>query len=103
MGKVKKGPRKGMSDARKKAAPQKALNPFEVHVNRQKFQVLGRKSKADRGLPGVARAKALKKVNFLSRLIDFCHICHLVIIDLLHFFSLPTPRSAKLLYYRSSN
>lgn len=61
MGKVKKGPKKGLSDARKKAAPPKALNPFEIHVNRQKFDVLGRQSKADRGLPGVARAKALKK------------------------------------------
>ena len=62
MGKIKKGSKN--SDARRKAAPQKVLNPFEVHVNRQKFQVLGRKSKTDRGLPGVARAKALKKVNF---------------------------------------
>ncbi|XP_034254231.1 nucleolar protein 14 homolog [Thrips palmi] len=61
MGKNKKGPKKGLSDARKKAAPPKALNPFEIHVNRQKFEVLGRKLKADRGLPGVARAKALKK------------------------------------------
>ncbi|XP_059469976.1 nucleolar protein 14 [Neocloeon triangulifer] len=39
----------------------RALNPFEVHVNRQKFKVLGRKDKNDRGLPGVSRAKALKK------------------------------------------
>lgn len=64
MGKVKKGPKKGLSDSRKKAAPPKALNPFEIHVNRQKFEVLGRKLKADRGLPGVSRAKALKKVHF---------------------------------------
>lgn len=61
MGKTKKGPKKGTSDARKRTEPQKTLNPFEVHVNRQKFQVLGRKLKTDRGLPGVARAKALKK------------------------------------------
>lgn len=61
MGKVKKGPKKGLSDAGKKKAPPKALNPFEVHVNRQKFQVLGRKTKTDRGLPGVARSRALKK------------------------------------------
>ncbi|XP_014253193.1 nucleolar protein 14 homolog [Cimex lectularius] len=39
----------------------KAKNPFEVHVNRQKFNVLGRKMKTDFGLPGVSRAKALKK------------------------------------------
>ncbi|KAL1137903.1 hypothetical protein AAG570_009598 [Ranatra chinensis] len=36
-------------------------NPFEVHVNRSKFNVLGRKSKNDRGLPGVSRAKFIKK------------------------------------------
>lgn len=39
----------------------KKLNPFEVHVNKEKMQVLGRKLKNDRGLPGVSRAKALKK------------------------------------------
>ncbi|XP_043273708.1 nucleolar protein 14 homolog [Venturia canescens] len=39
----------------------KTLNPFEVHINRDKQKVLGRKNKADRGLPGVARAKALNK------------------------------------------
>ncbi|KAF6209736.1 hypothetical protein GE061_015485 [Apolygus lucorum] len=37
------------------------MNPFEVHVNRQKFQVLGRTLKTDRGLPGLARAKSIKK------------------------------------------
>ncbi|CAB3360445.1 Hypothetical predicted protein [Cloeon dipterum] len=39
----------------------KVLNPFEVHVNRQKFTVAGRKLKNDKGLPGVSRAKAIKK------------------------------------------
>nr|CAD7257690.1 unnamed protein product [Timema shepardi] len=39
----------------------KILNPFEVHVNKQKFNILGRKSKSDKGLPGVARSKAIKK------------------------------------------
>jgi nucleolar protein 14 len=39
------------------------LNPFEVHVNKQKFNVLGRKLKNDRGLPGVSRSKALNKVE----------------------------------------
>lgn len=38
------------------------LNPFEVRVNRSKFHVLGRKSKNDWGLPGIARAKSIKKV-----------------------------------------
>ncbi|NXC29146.1 NOP14 protein, partial [Campylorhamphus procurvoides] len=36
-------------------------NPFEVKVNRQKFDVLGRKTKNDVGLPGVSRSKAIKK------------------------------------------
>lgn len=40
----------------------KTLNPFEVHINKQKFQILGQKSKNDRGLPGVSRAKAIQKV-----------------------------------------
>ncbi|XP_046747875.1 nucleolar protein 14 [Diprion similis] len=39
----------------------KSLNAFEVHVNKEKHKVLGRKNKADRGLPGIARAKAIKK------------------------------------------
>lgn len=45
------------------ATKKKSMNPFEVHVNRQKFQILGRKLKNDRGLPGIARAKAIKKVS----------------------------------------
>ncbi|KAM8802702.1 nucleolar protein 14 [Rhynchonycteris naso] len=36
-------------------------NPFEVKVNRQKFQVLGRKTRHDVGLPGVSRARAIQK------------------------------------------
>ncbi|XP_047423220.1 nucleolar protein 14 isoform X2 [Sciurus carolinensis] len=36
-------------------------NPFEVKVNRQKFQILGRKARHDVGLPGVARARAIRK------------------------------------------
>ncbi|XP_036848148.2 nucleolar protein 14 [Manis javanica] len=36
-------------------------NPFEVKVNRQKFHVLGRKTRHDVGLPGVSRARALQK------------------------------------------
>ncbi|XP_057562570.1 nucleolar protein 14 isoform X2 [Hippopotamus amphibius kiboko] len=38
-----------------------SANPFEVKVNRQKFQVLGRKTRHDVGLPGVSRARALRK------------------------------------------
>lgn len=37
------------------------LNPFEVHVNKAKFQILGRTCKHDKGLPGVSRAKAVRK------------------------------------------
>lgn len=38
-------------------------NPFEVKINRKKFDVLGRKSKHDVGLPGVSRSKAVNKVR----------------------------------------
>uniref|UniRef100_A0A2R5LNK2 Putative nucleolar protein n=1 Tax=Ornithodoros turicata TaxID=34597 RepID=A0A2R5LNK2_9ACAR len=38
-----------------------ATNPFEIQVNKQKHNVLGRKSKNDRGLPGVSRNKAVQK------------------------------------------
>ncbi|XP_062269094.1 nucleolar protein 14 [Platichthys flesus] len=36
-------------------------NPFEVKINRKKFDVLGRKTKHDVGLPGVSRSKANTK------------------------------------------
>lgn len=39
----------------------KRLNPFDVHVNKEKFKILGRICKHDRGLPGVSRAKAHQK------------------------------------------
>lgn len=38
-------------------------NPFEVKVNKQKFSVLGRRTKHDVGLPGISRSKALRKVS----------------------------------------
>lgn len=38
-------------------------NPFEVKINRKKFDILGRKSKHDVGLPGVSRSKAINKVR----------------------------------------
>lgn len=68
MAKTKKsGGKKKKADGVKRAPASalkpRALNPFEVHVNRQKFEVMGRKLKNDRGLPGVSRAKALKKVK----------------------------------------
>ncbi|CAI5783569.1 Uncharacterized protein PODLI_1B029128 [Podarcis lilfordi] len=43
------------------AAPSVSSNPFEVKVNRQKFHILGRKTRHDVGLPGVTRSKAHKK------------------------------------------
>nr|XP_034188024.1 nucleolar protein 14 homolog [Osmia lignaria]XP_034188025.1 nucleolar protein 14 homolog [Osmia lignaria] len=39
----------------------KSLNPFEVHINKDKQNVLGKRSKTDRGLPGISRAKAINK------------------------------------------
>ncbi|XP_069877842.1 nucleolar protein 14 isoform X2 [Dipodomys merriami] len=54
--------RRAQAPAGARGGPAKAsLNPFEVKVNRQKFQVLGRKTRHDVGLPGVARARALRK------------------------------------------
>lgn len=44
-----------------KPSTAKYLNPFEVHMNKEKFQILGRTCKHDKGLPGVSRAKAVKK------------------------------------------
>ena len=53
---------KKKSEEKKKEKPvAQNMNPFEVKINKQKFQVLGRPTKHERGLPGVSRAKALKK------------------------------------------
>lgn len=38
-------------------------NPFEIHTNKRKHDILGRKLKHDRGLPGISRSKAIKKVG----------------------------------------
>lgn len=51
------------ADKNKSKDSVKKLNPFEVHINKQKFQVLGQKTKNDRGLPGVSRERAINKVN----------------------------------------
>ena len=51
--------------ARKAARPAR-VNPFEVRVNRKKHDILGQKSKSDRGLPGISRSKAVKKVILLE-------------------------------------
>ncbi|KAI7796252.1 putative nucleolar protein 14-like, partial [Triplophysa rosa] len=63
MGKQKQKLSKSVSDKvrKSKAAPEIQKNPFEVKINRKKFDVLGRKSKHDVGLPGVSRSKAINK------------------------------------------
>ncbi|XP_046383627.1 nucleolar protein 14 homolog [Ischnura elegans] len=60
MGKVKNKLKKNLSD-RSKEKPKKSTNPFEVHLNRQKFSVIGRNLKHDKGLPGISRSKAFSK------------------------------------------
>uniref|UniRef100_A0A3B5KYW4 NOP14 nucleolar protein homolog (yeast) n=1 Tax=Xiphophorus couchianus TaxID=32473 RepID=A0A3B5KYW4_9TELE len=61
MGKAPK--KKNLADKvrKAKAASEIKNNPFEVKINRKKFDVLGRKSKHDVGLPGVSRSKAISK------------------------------------------
>lgn len=39
----------------------KKHNPFEVHTNKEKFTIMGRQLKHDKGMPGVSRAKAQKR------------------------------------------
>lgn len=66
MGKQKK---KNIADnvRNKRKESQQKINPFEVKINRQKHDVLGRKiSKHDRGMPGLSRSKAIKKVNRIN-------------------------------------
>ena len=73
MGKAAKRKRKVPAPAAAKGPVKSAMamvksNPFEVKVNRQKFDILGRKTKNDVGLPGVSRSKAIKKVRGHPRL-----------------------------------
>lgn len=68
MGKASKRKRKVSAPSTAKGPVKSAMamvksNPFEVKVNRQKFNILGRKTKNDVGLPGVSRSKAIKKVR----------------------------------------
>lgn len=85
MSKVKnKAKKKRLSERAVKTNVQKKkiLNPFEVHVNRQKYDVLGRKTKNGTGLPGVARAKAVAKVNkSMTRILSFPSLLNVVIED----------------------
>ncbi|XP_078071316.1 nucleolar protein 14 [Mustelus asterias] len=61
MGKVQK--KKITSDNVRKTKTTRDIktNPFEVKINKQKFNILGRKTKHDRGLPGVSRSKSIKR------------------------------------------
>ncbi|XP_065591928.1 nucleolar protein 14 [Cyrtonyx montezumae] len=66
MGKAAKRKKKASAPSRAKGSAEPTIamvksNPFEVKVNRQKFNILGRKTKNDVGLPGVSRSKAIKK------------------------------------------
>ncbi|KAM6361600.1 nucleolar protein 14 isoform 1-T1 [Alca torda] len=66
MGKAAKRKRKAAVPSTAKGSVKSAMamvksNPFEVKVNRQKFNILGRKTKNDVGLPGVSRSRAIKK------------------------------------------
>lgn len=56
-----KAKKKNLSESVQQINKKRRLNPFEVHINRDKQKVLGRKSKNDRGLPGVSRAKAINR------------------------------------------
>ena len=38
-------------------------NPFEIHLNKRKYDIIGRKHKHERGLPGISRSRATKQVK----------------------------------------
>lgn len=62
MAKSKKKPRKNIAEARSKKNSVD-VNPFDMKINRQKHEILGRKvSKHDKGMPGLSRTKAFQKV-----------------------------------------
>ncbi|KAG7200751.1 hypothetical protein KM043_001298 [Ampulex compressa] len=61
MAKAKKKQMSELAQKKRSKQDKKTLNPFEVHINKEKQKVLGRKSKVDKGLPGVSRAKAIGK------------------------------------------
>lgn len=59
--KMAKTKRKISSDNAANRKKNRSQNPFEVRFNHQKRSVLGRKTKHDRGLPGISRSKATEK------------------------------------------
>ena len=71
MAKTKKN-RAGMSEMiakKSQKAKVEKLNPFDIRFIKSKQKILGRKEKADVGKPGIARAKAIQKVN--SKYVSF--------------------------------
>ena len=63
MVKAKKADAKLARTTTKGGGRQTKNNPFEIHTNRKKHDILGRKLKHERGLPGISRSKAIKKVS----------------------------------------
>ena len=74
MGKAKnKGNKKGSfsdhvrsrQNAKKSGAAQSVrTNPFEIKINKQKHRVIGKNlTKFDKGVPGISRSRAIKKVS----------------------------------------
>ena len=64
---AKKKVKKGVSDQVRNKRKNKGVarvNPFEVKVNKVKHVVVNKKIlKGEKGMPGVSRSKALKKVS----------------------------------------
>lgn len=64
MGKNKRGKKIALREKMKKsenAKPEVKVNPFELRINHERYNILGRKSKNDKGMPGVSHNKAIKK------------------------------------------
>ncbi|KAG5670942.1 hypothetical protein PVAND_001171 [Polypedilum vanderplanki] len=62
--KLKKGNKRNKSDAiydKKSKVIEKKQNPFELHVNREKFNILNRKRNHSLGQPLISRQKAFEK------------------------------------------
>ena len=52
-------------NAKKSGAAQSVrTNPFEIKINKQKHMVIGKNlTKFDKGVPGISRSRAIKKVS----------------------------------------
>lgn len=62
--KNKKGKKHSQADriiSKKSKTIEKKTNPFEIHQNREKFNVLNRKTHHSRGMPFASRSQALEK------------------------------------------